>query len=164
MGSASIGGMFQDLASDLERHLLTAVLVSGVLALVIVAAFGVAWWRGRRWVRDRGTGARSTREPLHFSQGEGPPTREAGGSNDESGASREDQPAARLVREAAARAAGLRSAWDRAYEEARGSTVAPVNAPTSENLAALMAQLLREQQQTNELLRELLSRTPKPGS
>lgn len=158
-----IAGMLQDLASDLERHLLTAVLVSGVLALVIVATVGLVWWRGKRWVRERGSGLRTDREPMRFSREEGSPPG-GSGSSDAGGASRDDQPAARLVREAAARAAGLRSAWDRAYGEARASDVAPSTARPNEDLAALMAQLLREQQQTNELLRELLGRMRDPGT
>jgi len=159
-----VTGMLQDLAGDLQRHLLTAVLVSGVIALVIVATVGLVWWRGKRWVRERGHGLHANREPMRFSREEAPPPGGGSGSSDDAGGSRDDQPAARLVREAAARAAGLRSAWDRAYGEARAAEATPGAGRPTEDLAALMAQLLREQQQTNELLRELLSRLPKSAS
>jgi hypothetical protein len=159
--SAPVVSMLQDLASDLERHFLTALLVSGVLALVLVATVGLVWWRGKRWVRERGNGLRTNREPMLFSREEGPPAGGGRSSSDEGGGNRDEQPAARLVREAAVRAAGLRSAWDRAYGEARRSEVAPASAPPTEDLAALMSDLLREQQETNALLRELLSRIPR---
>lgn len=81
----------------------------------------------------------------------------AGGSaqprDDREGRS-EEQPGARLIREAAARAAGLRDAWDRSYREAR-STDAASESASSPQLGVLIEQLLREQRETNALLRQI---------
>ena len=50
--------MIDILAGELGRNVTTAVVVSGVLALLIVAGVGVAWWRAGRWVN---AGRRSMR-------------------------------------------------------------------------------------------------------
>jgi hypothetical protein len=72
----------------------------------------------------------------------------------------------RLVREAAVRAAALRDAWDRSYREARGPAAAgtPDVAVATGDVSERMDELLREQRETNALLRQLLERlTPPQG-
>jgi hypothetical protein len=65
-----------------------------------------------------------------------------------------EQPGGRLIREAAARAAGLREVWDRSYREARSTDAAPERT-SSPPLDVLIEELLREQRQTNALLRQI---------
>ena len=161
--------MIQDLAAGLEQHFMTAVVVSGALALLIVAVVAFSWWKGRRWIKRRGGVAwpnswntnsfSNMDEPIQPRSGTDPGT-----SNQRpSGGGGAEQTAARLVREAAARAAGLRDAWDRSYREARSSSEGGTGepAPPSTDVAALLDELLREQRQTNALLREMLTRLPR---
>jgi hypothetical protein len=68
----------------------------------------------------------------------------------------EDQLASRLIRDAAVRAAGLRDVWDRSYREARDQP-APESAAPDADHSALLQDVLREQRETNALLRELLA-------
>jgi hypothetical protein len=74
----------------------------------------------------------------------------------------EDQLASRLVRDAAARAAALRETWDRSYREARQPRT-DENATPDADLPALLQELLREQRETNALLRELVARLGLPS-
>ncbi len=152
----------------LEGHFMTAVFVSGALALLIVAAVAVVWWRSRHWV-DRGrTSLATARHTTLYTQADDPPppTRPAsGGPTGErpSGHGGAEEFGSRLVREAAARAAALRDAWDRSYREARGTGPAPVEgSPSVADAPTVLDDLLREQRETNVLLRQLLDRLGKP--
>jgi hypothetical protein len=154
--------MVDQLVNGLEGHLATAIVISGVLALLIVAAVAFVWWRGRHWVDRAGASLASTRHTL-LSQMDGPqddrPAARGGGSG--GGRRPTEDLGARLIREAAARAAGFRESWERSYREARGS--APGSAPgtsgsTADDLPTLIADVLREQRETNALLREVLQR------
>jgi hypothetical protein len=82
--------------------------------------------------------------------GRGDPEPEAGRR------SGEDQLASRLIRDAAVRAAGLRDVWDRSYREAREPRDRASAAPDADQ-SALLQDVLREQRETNALLRELLA-------
>lgn len=152
--------MIDGLVNGLEQHAMTAVLLSGALALLIATGVALVWYRGRRWVRPPGglrwpevghpsmlrmddSTSRHADEPRNAGSGE--------------------TPGARLVREAAIRAAALREAWDRSYREAR---TPPAAAASSEEvdrgLQVLIGELLIEQRQTNALLRDLVSRLERP--
>ena len=166
MGAACLNDMEQIL-NGFESHFTTAVLASGALGLLIVAAVGYVWWRGRHWV-DRGrTSLATARHTTLFTQADDPPPlRPASG-----GASSPSEPSqggaeefgSRLVREAAARAAALRDAWDRSYREARGSGGAPSErSPSVSDVPTVLDDLRREQRETNVLLRQLLDRLGKP--
>lgn len=153
------------LINGFESHVMTAILVSGVLALLIVAAVAFVWWRGRDWVnRSRATLGRATvASGWHaslFSQMDDPPPARPGGSAGptEPAPGGEEQFGSRLVREAAVRAAALRDAWDRSYREARGSSPASATPTPGADLPGVMDELLREQRETNALLRQLVDR------
>ena len=169
--------------NGLESHFMTAVFVSGAIALLIVAAVGLVWWRSRHWVeRGRTSLATARQTALFTNQTDDPapvrPNSGSGGSasgSSASGASGSSGAGAggqggpeefgsRLVREAAARAAALRDAWDRSYREARGTGPAPLEgSPSVSNAPTVLDDLLREQRETNALLRQLLDRLGKPG-
>lgn len=153
--------------TGLEGHLIRAIVVSGGLALLITAAVAFAWWRGKRWVRDRG-GARwtSAGQSTMLNRMDDQTTPPPGGSpRDREGTPGhdDDPPASRFVRDAAARAAALRLAWDRSYREARESEGGPGASAAAADLPARLEELLREQRETNALLRELLTRLGPPS-
>lgn len=147
----------RDLATGFEGHFMRALFISGALALVATAVAGFAWWRGKRWMTSRGSGRvpalPHTAMFSHDARSPGDPAGSAQPPDDREGRSAE-QPGARLIREAAARAAGLRDAWDRSYREAR-STDATSEGSSSPPLDVLIEQLLREQRETNALLRQI---------
>ena len=161
------------LIDGLEGHLTRAVVISGVLALLIVGAVWLLWARSRHWV-DRGrTSLATNRHTSLTSRTDEPPPPRPGGEarpsgegrargearpGDENRPSGEDPLASRLVREAALRAAALREAWDRSYREARGPAAAPEAVPPDADLRTRLDQLLREQRETNALLRQLVDR------
>lgn len=136
-----------------------AVLISGVVALGLTAAVAAIWWRGRRWTKSQSSS--SSPPATHvaaFSRTTGP-----GGSSEESDPGPEadrrtggDQLASRLVRDAAVRAAALREAWDHSYREARSPRAAE-GAGGTPDVSTLLQDVLREQRETNALLRELVA-------
>jgi hypothetical protein len=150
------------LMDGLEGQLALMVAISGVLAVLIVAATWLVWSRSRHWV-DRGRESLSTgRYVSRFSaMDEPPPPRSPGAATprEERAPAGEDQLASRLVREAAQRAAALRDAWDRSYREARGpGQQATGGAPSGADLHTMLEELIREQRETNALLRQLVDR------
>lgn len=149
--------MVEGLGAAIESHLIRAVLVSGVMALVLTAGAAVIWWRGRRWTKSRVSAASPAQRHLAaFSRtsgtggsfGEDDPQPEAG---HRTGA---EQLASRFVRDAAAHTAALRETWDRSYREARGPR--PGDSTPDVDVSGLLQDVLREQRETNALLRELL--------
>lgn len=155
--------MLETLGPAIEGHLMRAVLVSGVVALGLTAAVAAVWWRGRRWTKSRSSSSSSATHVAAFSRTTGP-----GGSSGESDPGPEtdrrtggDQLASRLVRDAAVRAAALREAWDHSYREARSPRAAEGVAATPD-LSALLQDVLREQRETNTLLRELVAGLRQP--
>ena len=169
--------LVRDLATGFEGHFTRALFISGALALLTTAIVGFAWWRGKRWMTNRGSGPLGAgSHSALFSRDASPPGGSpgdsplGGGTSDSSPGDHDpradEQPGARLIREAAARAAGLRDAWDRSYREARGADAAPPATPTSpasaSTLDVLIAELLREQRQTNALLRQIAEQLEKP--
>ena len=160
--------MAQEVASALERHLITSIVISAALALLIVAAIGLIWWRGKRWVRQREGDRWSGIRMNGFTRGRNDPEPRSGGPNAPeesgdpaaagSGGARGAEPrTAALIREAAARAGALRDEWDRSYREARRGRAAE-GADTPAEPASVLEELLREQRETNALLRELVAR------
>ena len=159
------------IVNGLENHFMTAVFVSGAIALVIVAAVAFAWWRSRHWVERGRTSLATVRHTSLFTQSDdAPPVRPSSGSAGSAGGSTPsggtgsggpEEFGSRLVREAAARAAALRDAWDRSYREARGTGGAPGEAPSISDAPTVLDDLLREQRETNALLRQLLDRLGK---
>jgi hypothetical protein len=148
----------KDLATGFEGHFMRALFISGALALVGTAVAAFAWWRGKRWMANRGTErVPAVPHAAMFSQNPGSPGASAGGApgRDARGGHADEQPGGRLIREAAARAAGLRDAWDRSYREARSSE-GPTETASPPQLDLLIEQLLREQQETNALLRQIV--------
>ena len=156
--------MLEGLAPAIESHLMRAVLISGVVALLLTAGVALIWWRGRRWTKARSSSPGTL--PRHLaafsrmtgtpgSSGEGEPVEPDRRTGD-------DQLASRLVRDAAARAATLRETWDRSYREARQPRT-DENATPDADLPALLQELLREQRETNALLRELVARLSLPS-
>lgn len=160
-----IEDLARDLATGFEGHFLRAVFISGALALFVTGVAAVAWWRGRRWVTNRVPGRSQAGPYAAFSREDPPPSDRSApgyqGPADRSSSSSDEQPGARLVREAAARAAGLRDAWERSYREARSGETPPASAAPPE-LGLLIEQLLREQQETNALLRRIASQLDRP--
>ena len=135
-----------------------AVLVSGVVALVLTAGVAFVWWRGRRWTKSRSSSAfPSARHLAAFSRTTGIPGSSGGGDLQPEPRRRtgEEELAPRLIREAATRAAALREAWDRSYREARDPRADETATPS--DLSALLQEVLREQRETNALLRELVA-------
>ncbi len=150
-----------ELARGLENHFMTALLVSGALALLIVAGVGLAWAGGRRWVRARGGMVRpGSGQTMRFSGERGAPRPSEGDPphGDDPETPTPEQPGARFLREAATRAANLRDTWDRSYREARGTSAGPAPHGANRDLEPLIQALLREQRETNDLLRQLLER------
>ena len=142
-----------------------AVIISGALALLLTAAVAFVWWRGRRWTKSRSgsrwSSASSAGQIASFSRMDEPRSTSGGGESEPQGERRggADQLASRLVRDAAVRAAALRDAWDRSYREAREPRepgAAPGSMP-GDDPSALLQEVLREQRETNSLLRELLA-------
>ena len=160
------------IVNGLESQFTIAVFISGALALLIVAAVGFAWWRGRHWVNRSRASMATARHSTLFSQADDPPpVRPTVGASGDADEPPPGRPAAgstggveafgsRLVREAAARTASLRDAWDRSYRETRGSETAqtPAASMPATDLPARMDELLREQRETNALLRQLVER------
>jgi len=163
----------EQIVNGLESQLTIAVLVSGALALLIVAAVSLAWWRGRHWVdRSRASLAAARHGTLFSHADDPPPVRPTAGASGDADEPPPGRPAAgstggveefgsRLVREAAARTASLRDAWDRSYREARGPAPPPPN-PAAADVPTVLDDLLREQRETNALLHQLLDRLGKP--
>ena len=151
--------MLEGLAPAIEGHLMRALLVSGVMALVLTAGVAFIWWRGRRWTKSRSSAPwPPTRHLAAFSRTT-EPRGSSGGGDPQPEADRRtggDQLASRLVRDAAAHAATLREAWDRSYRAARDPR-AGENAAPNADLSALLQDVLREQRETNALLRELVA-------
>lgn len=155
--------MLEALGPAIEDHLMRAVLVSGVVALVLTAGVAFVWWRGRRWTRSRSSSAWApTRHLAAFSRMPGSRDSSGGGDPQPEANRRtgEDELAPRLIREAAARAAALREAWDRSYREARDPRADETATPS--DLPALLQEVLREQRETNALLRELVAGLRRP--
>ena len=156
--------MLEGLGPALQDHLMRAVVVSGVIALVLTAAVALIWWRARRWTKN---GSRSpwppTRDLVAFSRTSGSGGAPGGGDPQPETGRRtgDDQVGSRLIRDAAARAAALREAWDRSYREARDQRVDESPAPNAD-LSVLMEDVLREQRETNALLRELVASLRQP--
>lgn len=151
--------MLETIGPGIENHLIRAVLVSGVVALVLTAVVAFIWWRGRRWAKARsGSPSPAARHVAAFSRTTGPEGPSGRGDHEREADQRsgEDQLASRLIRDAAVRAAGLRDAWDRSYREAR-EPQDPASAAPDADQSALLQDLLREQRETNALLRELLA-------
>lgn len=154
--------MGDQLVNALGDHLMRAVLLSGVAALVIVGLVALVWWQTRRSIRGR-YDARPIDNPRR-SVAQMDERRETGASasgdrqegyaSTSSSHSREDW-GGRLVRDAAVRAAALRDAWDRSYRPARRGDAA--REPAQEPTASDLADLVRELRLTNELLRDLVS-------
>ena len=164
--------ILREIATGFEGHFMRALFISGALALLVTGVVAVAWWRSRRWVTSRVTGRAAppshvtmfredpsaprgaTGEPTPGSASPGDRPRNQGGTGPE------EQPGARFIREAAARAASLREAWDRSYREARGGDVPPSATSTTAGtpLDLLIQELLREQRETNALLRQIADR------
>lgn len=161
-----IEDLVRDVATGFEGHFTRALFISGALALLVTAVVGIAWWRGRRWMANRPTGRLGAGshgpQVAMFSEDRSAPEGSAGGSQPGRHADRrpEEQPGARLIREAAARAAGLRDAWDRSYREARSGD-APAASTAAPTLDVLIEQLLREQRETNALLRQIAGQLEK---
>ena len=156
--------MLEGLGPAIESHLMRAVLVSGVVALVLTAGVGLIWWRGRRWTKNRTSSPWSpTRHLAAFSRSTettGPP---GGGDPQEADRRTGDQQlASKLIRDAASRAAALREAWDRSYREAREPRANESAAPNAD-LSGLLQDVLREQRETNALLRELVTGLRRPS-
>ncbi len=157
--------MLEGLGPAIEDHFVRALLISGVMALVLTAGVALVWWRGRRWTKSRSSSTPwpSTRDFVAFSRttgtsgspGEGDPQPEAGRRTGD------EQLGSRLIRDAATRAAGLREAWDRSYREARGPRADDSTAPNAD-LSGLLQDVLREQRETNALLRELVAGLKQP--
>jgi hypothetical protein len=157
-------GMLEALGPAVEGHLMRAVILSGVVALMLTAAVAALWWGGRRWVRNRSSSPSSpVRYLAAFSRTTGPGGSSAEGDPQPEADRRtgDDQLASRLIRDAAARAAGLRQAWDESYREARSPRATESAAPSAD-LSALLQDVLREQRETNALLRELLANLRQP--
>jgi hypothetical protein len=150
--------MAQDLANALEGRLTSAIWVSAVIALVIVAIVAITWWMGRRIVRHRSRSHWNTAGIQAFSRGKEPmeQPKETHVPQTVEPRSSEEAWASRLVRDTAQRAATLRDTWDRSYRTARTSD-GPEEA-SKRNLADVAEELLREQRHTNELLQELVDR------
>lgn len=156
--------MLEGFGPAIESHLMRAVLISGVMALVLTAGVAVIWWRGRRWTKAQSrTPLPSARHLAAFTRTTGP-----SGSSGEGDAqpeadrrSGDDQLASRLVRDAAARAAALRDAWDRSYRESRDPRADEGPKPDAD-LSRLLQDVLREQRETNALLRELVAGLRQP--
>ena len=148
------------IVNGLESHFMTAVLVSGAVALVIVAAVAFVWWRSRHAMERGRTYLATARHSALFTQTDEPPPIRPSGAVSSGGGGEEF--GSRLVREAAARAAALRDAWDRSYREARGSGGAPGDPPSVSDAPTVLDDLLREQRETNALLRQLLDRLKPP--
>ena len=156
--------MLEGLGPALEDHFMRAVLVSGVMALVLTAGVALIWWRGRRWTRNRSNSPWPTgRDLVAFSRPTGTSGSPGGGDAEPDAGRRtgEEQLPSRLIRDAAARAATLREAWDRSYREAREPRADEDTAPNAD-LSALLQDVLREQRETNALLRELVAGLRQP--
>ena len=149
------------LVEGLEGHVTRAIAIAGVLALLIVGAVWFVWLRGRRMV-ERGRTSLAAGRHLSLTSRMDEPPPPASGSGGAAGprdaAQGEDPLASKLVREAAVRAAALRDAWDRSYREARGSGAASGGSAPGGDLQTALEELLREQRETNSLLRQLLER------
>ena len=156
--------MIDEVAQGLESHFMTALLVSSALALLIVAGVGLAWTGGKRWVRARGIPTLRSGHTMRFSGDRSEPRSPESepGHENEPGTAQPDHPGARFVREAAARTASLRDAWDRSYREARGNPAGPEPLGTDRDLESLIHDIRREQRETNALLRQLLERLEPP--
>lgn len=156
--------MIEVLGPAIEDHIMRAVLVSGVMALVLTAGVALIWWRGRRWTKHRSNSPWAPpRDLVAFSRTTGTGG-SSGGDDDPQPAGRrtgDEQLASRLIRDAAARAAALREAWDRSYREARDPRANESAAPNTD-VSGLLQDVLREQRQTNALLRELLAGLRQP--
>ena len=96
----------------------------------------------------------TTNQPTNPDEPIAPP-----GESEQHGGEYASSGTARLVRDAAARAAALRETWDRSYQAARtdssGAPRAGHEMPPSS--ADHLGQLLDEQRQTNALLRDVLA-------
>jgi len=159
-----VGRMLEGLGPALQDHLMRAVLVSGVIALVLTAGAAVLWWRGRRWTKNRSSSPWApTRDLVAFSRTGGSGGSPGGGDPQPETDRRtgDDQLGSRLIRDAAARAAALREAWDRSYREAREPRADESTAPSAE-ISGLLQEVLREQRETNSLLRELVAGMRQP--
>jgi hypothetical protein len=156
--------MLEGLGPAIEDHLLRALLISGVMALVLTAGVALVWWRGRRWAKHRSSSPwPPTRGLAAFSRTTGTGSSPEGGDPEPEAGRRAgaEQMGSRLIRDAAARAAALREAWDQSYREARDARADETTAPNAE-LSALLQDVLREQRETNALLRELVAGLRQP--
>ena len=152
--------MLEAIGPEIESHLMRVLLISGGLALVLTAAVAFVWWRGRRWANSRSSSPSSIPHRFAaFDRSTGPSGSSGAGDSPQEHDRRsgEDQLASKLVRDAAARAAALRDAWDRSYREAREPRPAEAPPPSGDP-TAILGDLLREQRETNALLRELVER------
>ena len=148
------------LIDGIEGHVTRAIAIAGVLALLIVGAVWFVWLRGRRMVERGRTSLAAGRHLSLTSRMDEPPPASGspGATGPRDAAQGEDPLASKLVREAAVRAAALRDSWDRSYREARGSGASPGGSAPGGDLQTALEELLREQRETNSLLRQLLER------
>lgn len=156
--------MLEGLGPAIEDHFMRAVLVSGVMALVLTFGVALIWWRGRRWTKHRSTSSwPPARDLVAFSRSTGDRGAPGGGDPEPEAGRRtgDEQLASRLIRDAAARAAALREAWDRSYREARDPRADESRVPDAD-LSGLLQDVLREQRETNALLRELVAGLRQP--
>ena len=155
--------MLEGLGPAIESHLMRAVLISGVAALVLTAGVAFVWWRGRRWTRNRSSSpGPPARHLAAFSRTTGTSASSAAGEPQPPADHRPggDQLASRLIRDAATRAFALRDAWDRSYTEARDAGATQTARPSDPS--ALLQNVLREQRETNALLRQLVAALRQP--
>jgi hypothetical protein len=156
--------MGEGILNAVGDRLTTAIVLSAVVALAIVAVVALTWWWGRRWARKRtnawstnriSMGDRMTEPRVNEPSSETAPE-PSSQARTSTGA---EQWGSRLVRDTAARAAALRDTWDRSYQAARtgpgaAGTAGVQPGPTAG--ADPIAELVEEQRQMNALLREVL--------
>ena len=160
--------MGEEILNAVGDRLTTAIVLSAVVALAIVAVVALPWWWGRRWARKRtdawstnrfSMGGRMNEPRVNEPSAETAPEPSANANAGRPAA--EEQWGSRLVRDTAARAAALRDTWDRSYRAARTGGGASDSARAQPGPATAsedpLTELVEEQRQTNALLREMLT-------
>lgn len=156
--------MGEQILNAFGDRLTTAIVVSAVLALAIVAIVALAWWWGRRWAGRANAwstgrirvGGRMTQSAADEPAGTAPePPPDAETRTDE------EQWGSRLIRDTVVRAAELRETWDRSYSAARTRAadtaterIAPAHAGSDTDR---LTEIVAEQRRTNALLSEVLA-------